>query len=784
MSDDSNDDGATIFNFPRTGFRLTPTATLPTTLDPDPSTPGDSTPDTAPGTGGRRGRRSPLDTLNALAEPGLTVPQFVLPPAPAPGLPPAPGYLPDTFRTAPAGGDDPLGPGLGALSIAAVLAVAVAALRGTATFLQDRRQRRLARDTQTSALREARMKQRLAAEEAAGKHTLAMQGLRDKQAQQRTKNRVPSSNEYGRKSLTSHSGSGKSGTGSGSGRPKNSTSGTSHRNNSRTGPDSISRKKPSDRRTPNGSGTGPGGGRKNGRGPGAGGPDSTKKAADRTNHQIKQKGPHRGSQGAGSLDLKKNHNAKHNGGRTTLPQALKNDTHKAAANRLDRRRKDLNSPAVWSAGPNGGGKGPKPKPQKQQKNGSGGGGAGSGSGSGTVPRQQPVNSAQNTSGGASLWKAAKGDTQKAAARRWKQRQKNNTNTPPVWGAGPKKVNFKKKPKKTPASAGASTPKGTNTDGGRKRRAGGSKTKARQSAWQRVRSRVTNSGCFPGATSAGTTNGNGTNPNGTQGNQPPPDGWASWEQYQEYLHAAHNHRMGYDRQDRKSPFQNAGQAQGATHNVERDDYPGAQAKRWEPDALTKGQPMLPATGPAALDAAPGTHPARPGTSRPKEAIPMPPTPTPVRLDPRIVKARKQAARTGKQMSGPGLTMDAQHETEITLDDAIDEYDEFAADAFKTHDQCFKLAGRARKLRNILLIFAVDLAVNHNLIGPLISGAMARLAESMDLIARMADEMEISSLQAAEQAETADNDLNDAYRPYNVATADAGLSTPSAPIHNNT
>jgi hypothetical protein len=35
-----------------------------------------------------------------------------------------------------------------------------------------------------------------------------------------------------------------------------------------------------------------------------------------------------------------------------------------------------------------------------------------------------------------------------------------------------------------------------------------------------------------------------------------------------------------------------------------------------------------------------------------------------------------------------------------------------------------------------------------------------------------------------AETADNDLNDAYRPYNTATADAGLSTPSAPIHNET
>jgi hypothetical protein len=50
--------------------------------------------------------------------------------------------------------------------------------------------------------------------------------------------------------------------------------------------------------------------------------------------------------------------------------------------------------------------------------------------------------------------------------------------------------------------------------------------------------------------------------------------------------------------------------------------------------------------------------------------------------------------------------------------------------------------------------------------------------------MAEEMKTSSLEAAEMAETADNDLNDAYRPYNTATADAGLSTPSAPIHNET
>jgi hypothetical protein len=128
------------------------------------------------------------------------------------------------------------------------------------------------------------------------------------------------------------------------------------------------------------------------------------------------------------------------------------------------------------------------------------------------------------------------------------------------------------------------------------------------------------------------------------------------------------------------------------------------------------------------------------------------------------------------------MDVQHATEITLDDALDEYGEFKDDAFTTHDQCAKLADRAIRLRSILLDFAHELAVKHNLIGPLFSSAMARLAETMDVVARTAEEMKTSSLEAAEMAEAADNDLNDAYRPYNIATADAGLSTPSAPIHN--
>jgi hypothetical protein len=163
--------------------------------------------------------------------------------------------------------------------------------------------------------------------------------------------------------------------------------------------------------------------------------------------------------------------------------------------------------------------------------------------------------------------------------------------------------------------------------------------------------------------------------------------------------------------------------------------------------------------------------------------MPPTPA-RRTDPRITKARNQAARTGQAVITQARHMDARHATEITLDNALDEYGDFASDGFKTHDQCTKLAHRATKLRDVLAVFAEELAVEHNLIGALFTGAMARMSESMDLVARMAEEMQTSSLEAAEMAEAADNELNDAYRPYSTATADAGLTVPSAPIHNQT
>jgi hypothetical protein len=346
-----------------------------------------------------------------------------------------------------------------------------------------------------------------------------------------------------------------------------------------------------------------------------------------------------------------------------------------------------------------------------------------------------------SSGGPTLAKAIR----KEAARRLKKRRK--TLTP---------ILSKAKKPKTPKAAGkdtadkASSPKGTKPGAGKPGTAGvkppkkTSRIRWGKGKWRRTPG--TGGRRFPGSTPG---------PDATS--TPPPGGGRT----------------------RRSPFESAAHTAPTTYTVTSDHVPGSTTKPWEPDALTTGTPALPATGPAALDAAPTVHFPRPGTSRPKEAHPMPPAPA--RQDPRIAKARHQAARAA--VNTVSRHMDARHETEITLDDACDAADQLTADAFKTNEQSHKLSGQARRLRDAWINLAERCATENNLIGDLFTGAAIRFGESMELVARMADEMAVSSLEAAESAETAGNELNDAYRPYNTATADAGLTTPSAPAHNN-
>jgi len=774
MSDDTIP--GNVFPFPQIGFNLAPTTPPATPADDDDADgvpPYTTRPDWDAVTVNNPGRRSPLDIINNLPNPALRLPVIPTPPAG-----PVPGYLPDTFHSPAGNGPDMTGPRLGALSLAACLAVAVAALRGTHTYLTDRRQARLTAAEEAAPIRQARLK-----------HQLVMQQLRydaaqtsAKQAKQRAKNnRVPSSTEFGRKSLGNRS----TGTGGGSrsgrgGKGPSSGTGAGAKRSAGKGSSSGSlfsgggsAKKNNPKNSPNsnrslfggGNGSkGPGGSGGHGHGGGKG-----------------PKAPHRGSQGAGGGHSLKKHDTKHHGsgasgsGRTGLGAALKKDTHNAAARRLERRRKNgLDKPALWGAPNNQ--NNAKNQPNTPKKNGKGKGGHGGGAvpvaANNTPNPKKPKNAKTPNKAQAAgtnrknLGQALWHDWKKAAGRRFnkRQHQRKAGHVPPIWKAP-------RPPKQQrAAAAGANTPKANRKNP--KQAANQQHKRRRNRNWAmwakaaRAYARKKAAGArFPG---------------GARG---PQHGGAQGAQQAAGTPGAAGAQQQAGPRQRKSPFANAAQAAAGptTWTVTSEHVPGSQAKCREPNPVTPGTPTIPATGPAALDQAPTPHTARPGTTRPKEPIPMPPTPA-RRPDPRITKAKHQAHRAAVQTVG--RQMDAQHETEITLDDACDAADQLTSDAFKTHDQCHRLADKARKLRDTWVLFADDLATNHNLIGPLFTGAALRFAESMDLVARMADEMEVSSLEASEKAETSGNEINDAYRPYNTATADAGLSTPSAPIHNQT
>ncbi|GGW17141.1 hypothetical protein GCM10010264_71540 [Streptomyces globisporus] len=134
------------------------------------------------------------------------------------------------------------------------------------------------------------------------------------------------------------------------------------------------------------------------------------------------------------------------------------------------------------------------------------------------------------------------------------------------------------------------------------------------------------------------------------------------------------------------------------------------------------------------------------------------------------------------SGGIADMDAQHQTEVTLDDTLDVLEELTAQSFTAHETCNKLSAKARQIRHELDDLTADLRSTHNVIGRLTGAAMAKLAESMEVLDRKAREMATKSLTAAELSESAENAMFDAYRPLQQATEDTGLAVPAARIHN--
>ncbi|MER5465539.1 hypothetical protein ABT010_33595 [Streptomyces sp. NPDC002668] len=234
----------------------------------------------------------------------------------------------------------------------------------------------------------------------------------------------------------------------------------------------------------------------------------------------------------------------------------------------------------------------------------------------------------------------------------------------------------------------------------------------------------------------------------------------------------------------------------------------------PPKPTAAPPTAPTTAPAPAAAGAATAPSPPGggtvpgTGEPRlspfEAMGMATTVSapdaPITVE-RADSAPSTAAKSGadlpaststkgssmgdaltKHASGGVAAMDSEHATEITLDDTLDVLEELTQDSFKAHETCRKLAAKAREIRHALDELAADLRSRHNVIGRLTGAAMAKLAESMEVLARKADEMSAKSLAAAELCELAENAMFDAYRPVQRATEDAGLLVPSARIHN--
>lgn len=791
MSDNTSGDGTTnVIDFARrtghTGFNLTPTTTLPGhPVPPPPTTPPTNT--AAPTPTAPAGRRSPLETLSALPDPGILAPVVT-------GPTPAPGQVPATFHSEPPA--DLVGPRLGALSLAACLAVAVAALRGSHTVLSTWWENRQARQAETAELREARFKQQLAGEEQTAKHHAAMQQIGDKAAQQRAKNnaKVPSSAEFGRKTLGGRGGSsGSSGKGPGSGKGSSGSSGGSGgsgRKNSpngsgshRSGLGSLLNPKNSNAKTrknqPGDKGSGHGGhGGKSLKNGGSGG-SSGSHPGPKTKTPKSPKAPHRASQGATNLKKTKHHgsnspasgggsgNGGSGGGKggNSLPGALKKTAQKKAARRLKQRRKNLPTPAVWNGGKTKPGNKPN-QPNSPTNPGQGAGGGGVNNTTKPGPGTKPSSTKNANSGRTTLAAAVRKAAYRAARKRLKKRRRSGV-TPPIWT-----TTRRRKPSPSGPAGGGQASGGQITAGQQGQTAGGGAQQPSTGRggkaggrWSRVRAyarqKAAGGGCFGGTTPpghpAGTPNGA---PNGAPGAG---------------THTGAQAGGAPSGGTRRSPFGNAAHATTTTtYTVTSQRVPGSQAKTWNPSAITTGQPALPATGPAALDAAPTPHTQRPGTTRPRTPIPMPPAPRTIRT--------KETRTMTAHLTGGGHHMDAQHATEITLDDSLDALDGFTQDAFKTHDECSRLSKRARNLRLACERLAEELATKHNLIGRLFTAALHRVMESMDLVDRMAQEMEMSSLEAAEMAESANNELNDAYRPISKATADAGLTTPSAPIHN--
>ncbi|MFE4583131.1 hypothetical protein [Streptomyces chartreusis] len=714
----------------------------PTAPPPPAPTPDDDGADLFPA----RTRRSAADSLAAAT-------------AGPPALPPVPGSAPAgtvALRTeGTEAEEDPQTPGLGALGLAATLAIALAALRGTVTFVQDWNTRRLTREAETAPLREARLKRQVAAaEEAAAK----LEGASGKAAQQRAK-QVPSSQDFGRKSLSGGRGSLLGGGGRGGGS-------TGPGRNGKSGSGSGS--------------TGPGGGK------GPSGKSSSTTPSRSTSGSSKPAGGTSGSGkgGPGSKSGASGSGPKGSGKGIKSPKDGKSPSSKASSPALERtrgrqqraadrqaarleRRKDRHAAAMEDrARDRAAGRDRKNAAKEARREARAKQAEGRAKEKEAKKEARAVEDADRTKFGAAVAKTA----------RKRLRKRRRTLAPPVLSTVSRKHRKKKKAKPgNPAGAGASpgsstsstkTPKAKNGPGAKpkpgvkarirkltKIRPGKGKSSstgpATGSAKKKPKAPKTPTGkkgpkgprlkpkAKKTSTGTGTTSatGTGTGSSTGTGTGSAASGWEFWTP---------PHRG-----ERKS-----------AEDSMRDAAPDSQTV-WTAEQVLPSGHQADARGPRTTGAR-----VLPSGSSTSTAI------------------KKEASVSASGSSLPTLRSMAssEHMTEVTLDDVLGKLADSKKQCLKTYDECANLADKAVKLRDRFLKLSQELAQRHNVIGRLTSAAMARLAESMDLIKKKALEMRAKSLVAAEAVETVHDEMYDAYKPVQQATVDAGLVMPSARIHN--
>lgn len=713
MSDDDSPNN--VFHMPRIGSPPPPPVPPPPALD-EPLT----APDTAPGT----------VRISAFDAPAV------------PHAPSAPSSVPAALRS---DGLDPavpdatgLPPRTGALSLAAILAIALAAFEGLQTWLQELGPRR------AEAAKHTREVELLAAKARADAVRLGAEA--DKETARAR--RVPSSHEYGRSALGRGSGgagrgggglgSGRSGTGRTgpySGSAQQRSQGLGGRSSGGGGRSAVGRGAAGAHGGGSGSaGTGRhgGAGSRNGTGPGrnGGSPDRNGGLWRRNGPTGSGAGGGTGGKGAGGSGGARGGGSSGGSGRRSPRQAVTDWWGKG------RRTHDGSGSGAWPRGKSSGGAaGPKP-PR-----------------SGTAgPKRSGGGKGSRHSGGPTFWDDLKNRVMKGGC-----------------------VKPRRSVKDAPRNTGG--PGGSAADGTRGPAGEGDRVHLKDALfetingrWEKRRDTWDGDGRRRDRPKAAA---GGRKPHGQQPPSDAADDWSeeklndhfrqtreAWEQGEQFWY-----------QPRASPF-DQGTEGPVTVTVEQVDPPGAHAKRWEPDAIGPAPKPLPAQSQPALPRAP-QRPAgqRPGTTRRKESIPMATS----------ARASTAPAPVTASVPAPG-GMAAQHATDITLNDALKALTRLTTAGMETHDDCAQLARQARRLLGVLETMAGDLATTHNVNGRRTIRALSVLMESVGELVVQAERMARAALDAAEVAEAEEVAMARDYRPTQAAAAEAGLVAPSARIHN--